>query len=79
MIPLAAGAMKLAGKRLNKGQEHFARTSNGMQPIVNARLLLNALRANGHPLTEKELDIYTELRDMLTVKINLTIKKGVTE
>ena len=77
VIPLAAGAMKLAGKRLNKKQEAFARTSNGMQPIVNARLLLNALRANGRPLTQKELDIYVELRDDLTAKINFTLEKGV--
>ena len=77
VIPLAAGAMKLAGKQLNKKQEVFARTSNGMQPIVNARLLLNALRANSTPLTQKELDIYVELRDELTDRINSTIKKGV--
>ena len=77
VIPLAAGASKLAGKSLNKSQEKFARTSNGMQPIVNARLLLNALRANSTSLTQKELDIYVELRDELTVRINSTIKKGV--
>lgn len=77
VIPLAAGATKLAGKRLSKSQEKFARTSNGMQPIVNARLLLNALRANSYPLTQKELDIYVELRDELTDKINVTMKKGV--
>ena len=74
-IPLSAGAMKLAGKHLNKEQEKFARTSNGMQPIVNARLLLNALRANSSPLTQKELDIYIELRDELTDRINLTLEK----
>ena len=74
-IPLAAGAMKLAGKHLNKEQEKFARTSNGMQPIVNARLLLNALRANSSSLTQKELDIYIELRDELTDRINLTLEK----
>lgn len=76
-IPLAAGAMSLAGKRLNRKQEHFARTSNGMQPIVNARLLLNALRASNSPLTQKELDIYIELRDELTERIDLTIARRV--
>ena len=73
-IPLAAGAIRLAGKHLNKNQEKFARTSNGMQPIVNARLLLNALKANSFPLTDKELDIYIELRDELTDKINHAVE-----
>jgi len=75
-IPLAAGAMKMAGKKLNKSQEVFARTSNGMQPIINARLLLNALRASNYALTEKELNIYIELRDELTAKINKTLEEG---
>lgn len=77
LIPLAAGAMGLAGKKLNKAQEHFAETSNGMYPIVNARLFLNALRASDCPLKEKELDICIELRDELTSKIELTMEKGV--
>lgn len=78
VIPLAAGAIKLAGKRLTRKQEKFARTSNGMQPIVNARLLLNALRADSTPLTQKELDIYVELNNELTARIKVTMEKGVT-
>jgi len=69
-IPLSAGAIQLAGKKLNKAEEHFARTSNGIQPIVNARLLLNALRGTVNiPLTKQELEVYTQLRDALNDKI----------
>jgi len=62
-VPLSAGAMDLAGKKLTKKQEHYARTANGMLPIVNARLLLNALRANSYPLTENEIFVLHELKD----------------
>lgn len=61
-IPLAYGAKNLAGKKLTSKQEHYARTANGMLPIVNARLLLNALRANSYPLTPKEIEVLSELR-----------------
>ena len=61
-IPLSAGAMSLAGKKLTKAQEKFARTANGILPIVNARLLMNALRASSCPLTEKEVEVLIELR-----------------
>lgn len=74
-IPLAAGALKLAGKKLNKDEEYFARHSNGMQPTMNARLLLNALNGTkGIPLTSRELSLYIELRDALTEKINQTLE-----
>jgi len=61
-IPLSYGAKDLGGKKLTKKQEIYARHSNGMLPIVNARLLLNALNANVYPLTSKEIEILTELR-----------------
>ncbi len=76
-IPLPAGAMKLAGKKLTKAQEKFARTSNGMVPIVNARLLLNAINASCCPLTQKEFDILMELKDALIVLLEATLEKGV--
>ena len=61
-IPLSHGASALAGKTLTKKEEKFARTSNGILPIVNARLLMNALRANCFPLTKKEVEVLIELR-----------------
>lgn len=69
-IPLSAGAMNLAGKKLTKEQEKYARTANGMLPIVNARLLLNALRANSYPLTEKEINVLLELRDAINIAVS---------
>ena len=40
-----------------------------MLPIVNARLLLSALRANSFPLTENEIAVLAELRDAIDVAI----------
>lgn len=64
-IPLSFGASSLAGKTLNKDQEHFARGANGMVPIINARLLMNALKASAFPLTENEVKVLMELRDVI--------------
>jgi len=63
-IPLSRGASCLAGKVLTKKEENFARMSNGMLPIINARLLMNALNAE-IPLTEKEIAVLLELRDAI--------------
>jgi len=63
-IPLSRGASSLAGKVLTKKEENFARMSNGMLPIINARLLMNALNAEV-PLTEKEIAVLLELRDAI--------------
>ena len=60
-IPLPAGAMALAGKKLNKKEEHFARTSNGSLPVLHIRLLLNALRANVI-CTDTEITLLMELQ-----------------
>jgi len=68
-IALSAGAMDLAGKKLTKKQETYARTANGMLPIVNARLLLNALRANAFPLTPNEIAILKELMEAIQAAI----------
>jgi hypothetical protein len=64
-IPLAAGAMSLAGKKLSTKQEKFARTANGILPIINARLLINALNAGAAPLSETETEVLLELRDAI--------------
>lgn len=64
-IPLAAGAMSLAGKKLTTKQEKFAKTANGILPIINARLLINALNAGAAPLTDTEVQILFELRDAI--------------
>lgn len=69
-IPLSYGASNLAGKRLNSKQEKYARTANGMLPIVNARLLMNALKANSFPLTEKEIEVLVQLREIIDAVLN---------
>jgi len=69
-IPLAAGAMGLAGKKLTAKQEKFARTSNGILPVVNARLLINALNASAVPLTESEVKVLRELRDAINLALS---------
>lgn len=61
-IALANGAKMLAGKKLTKKEEAFARSANGMLPIVNARLFLNALRAvRNWPATYNEADVCNQL------------------
>ena len=64
-IPLAAGAMALAGKTLTPVQEHYARTANGCLPEMYISMLLNALRGDGVVLTDKTLarlqELYTEI------------------
>jgi hypothetical protein len=53
---------KRSSKHLSKNEETFARSSNGILPIINARLLLNALRAL-HPkdCPQHEFNILVEL------------------
>lgn len=52
-IAVSAGAEALAehllatGKKADAEQEHFARSQSGSLPMMNARMLLNALRAYG--------------------------------
>ena len=67
-IAIARGAEALSDskrstKRLTKEQEHFARTANGVLPIINIHLLLNALRAlNPCDCPDHEFDKLLELR-----------------
>jgi hypothetical protein len=76
-IPLAYGASHLAvaenGRALNETQEHFARTATGIVPMMNARQLLNALRANSLKLKEKDIILLTEL--LQEIKITLKAVK----
>lgn len=69
-IPLSAGARSMAGRSLNKKEEKFAREQNGILPIVQARLLLNALRASACPLTDKEIAVLVELRDAIDIALS---------
>jgi len=73
-ISLPFGATHLSaaeyGEALNMDQEHFARTTNGNVPIMHARMLLSALRANRLKLREKDI----ELLKKLSREIAITIK-----
>ncbi len=66
-IPLAAGAMGLAGKTLTPVQEHYARTANGCLPEMYVSMLLNALKADGVVLTDKTLSRLGELHTVIGV------------
>lgn len=66
-IPLAAGAMALAGKTLTPAQEHFAKTANGCMPEMYISMLLNALNAEGLVLTDKTLGRLTELHSKIGI------------
>jgi hypothetical protein len=68
--PIAAGASKLArelnknGEKPDEDQERFFAHANGMFPIMNARLVLLALRARGSFKPTKEaIALLKELRD----------------
>lgn len=65
-IPLPYGANSLAGKQMNKEEEHFARTSNGTVPTLHMRLLLNALRADAVKLNEEQKELAAELIERLS-------------
>lgn len=61
-IPIPNGAKRLAGKTLTKEEYHEVKTTNGMLPIVNIRMLLNALKGGAFKEpTEKELGLLNEL------------------
>jgi hypothetical protein len=62
--------VKLSKRTLTKDEEKFARKSGGVLPIINARLLMNALRATACPLTDVEVDILKELMDMIKAAIS---------
>jgi len=64
-IPLPYGARRLAGKTLNKKQEHYARTANGCLPEMYARMLLNALNADVLELNEKTMKLLRKLYNRL--------------
>lgn len=72
-IPLSYGAAHLSdaehGKPLNSDQEHYARTANGNVPMMHARLLLAALRADCLKLRESDISLLIELQ----VEIGKTI------
>jgi hypothetical protein len=55
---------------LTREEEGFARSSGGVFPIVHARLLMNALRAQACPLTDSELGVLKELLAMLKEAIS---------
>lgn len=60
-MPLPGGAVHLAGKELTEAQEHYARTTNGNVPMMHARMLLNALKADALSFTEKDIATLKEL------------------
>ncbi len=66
-VPLAAGAMALAGKTLTPAQEHFAKTANGCMPEMYISMLLNALRGDGVVLTDRTLGRLRELHSEIGV------------
>jgi hypothetical protein len=62
-IPLSYGAKAFAGREdLTEEDAEFAKTNDGQVPIQHAHQLLNALRREAMPLTEKAVAV---LRDML--------------
>ena len=65
VIPLSAGARRLAGKRLTPAQEHFARTANGCLPEMYVSMLLNALKSDSVMLNEKTVGKLRELRNII--------------
>lgn len=71
-IPLPAGAAHLAGRQLTENQEHYVRTANGNAPMMHARMLLNALKADALNLTDKDIVLLKEL----SAEIAITVKAG---
>jgi len=73
-IPLPYGAAHLStaahGKELTEEQEHYARTTDGNAPMMHARMLLNALRADALKLRENDFTLLKEL----AAEIAATIK-----
>jgi hypothetical protein len=70
-IPLTGGALHLAGKQLDEEQEHYVRTTNGNAPMMHARMLLNALRADAMEFAEKDVKLLKELGE----QIRMTLKE----
>jgi len=56
----------LGGKKADREQEHFARTANGSPPMMHARMLINALKAQGAVVfDEKTIAMLRELESLL--------------
>jgi hypothetical protein len=66
-IPLPYGATYLSeaehGKALTEIQEHYARTTNANVPMMHARMLLNALKADCLKLKKNDISLLNELVD----------------
>jgi hypothetical protein len=62
--------VNLSKRKLNKDETKYAEKSGGLSPIGNARLLMNALRAQACPLTDVEVDILKELMGMIKAAIS---------
>jgi hypothetical protein len=71
-LPYGAAHLSTAehGKELTEAQEHYARTTNGNAPMMHARMLLNALKADALTLSEKDIATLKELAE----EIRLTVK-----
>lgn len=63
-IALPGGALHFAGTTMTADQEHHARTCNGTIPMMHARMLLNAIRADGNiTISDSSRVLLEELRD----------------
>ncbi len=64
-IPLAYGAQHLStaenGKELNSNQEAYARTATGNAPMMHARMLLKALKADALKLRDSDIELLWDL------------------
>ncbi len=70
-IPLAGGAMSLAGKTVTKKQEELIEGINGIKAASNAKILLNELESGAFVITEKLIQNLKQL--------NSVIKRILTE
>jgi hypothetical protein len=72
-IPLPYGAAHLSaaehGEALNDDQEHYARTATGNAPMMHARLLLSALRADSLKLRESDIVLLSDLAEEIKVTV----------
>jgi hypothetical protein len=65
-IALPGGALNLAGKKLTREQEHYARHTAGVVPQMYANMLYNALCADALILDEKTVKTLQKLHSKLT-------------
>lgn len=62
-IALPGGALALSGKILTEDQEKFAKSANGAMPSLNARLLLNALKAEAVIFDAKTIKLLIDVKN----------------